>query len=124
LHGMAWYGVAWHRGHDVEWYGNGLHCIACMALHYMSWCGIAWHGLLYWSYMNSWTLLLRFTFWGASSKSDYLVLFCTTGGLDAANKKRKLSTIKLLNVRVTSNLTLCLNGVFNLVDIGLKWLGC
>ena len=53
LHGMAWYGVAWHRGHDVEWYGNGLHCIACMALHYMSWCGIAWHGLLYCSYMNT-----------------------------------------------------------------------
>ena len=50
---MAWYGVAWHGGHDVAWYGNGLHCIGCMALHYMSWCGIAWHGLLYCSYMNT-----------------------------------------------------------------------
>ena len=50
LHCMEWrgiipYGVAWHGGQDVAWYGTRLHCTGCMAFLCMSWCGIAWHGL-------------------------------------------------------------------------------
>ena len=69
LHGMARHVVAWHGRHDVSWYGAGLHCTGCMAFLCMSWCSMAWFGCTDCTY----TLLLRFTFWGASSKSDNLV---------------------------------------------------
>ena len=72
-HAMVLNGVTYHGGHDVACYGTRLHCTGCMAFLCMSWCGIAWHGLAVLIVQCTYTLLLRFTFWGASSKSDNLV---------------------------------------------------
>ena len=74
LHRMAryvigWCCLAWWSWCCMVWHQIALHRLYGVALYIMVWHSMAWFGCI----DHSYTLLLRFTFWGASSKSDYLV---------------------------------------------------
>ena len=61
---MAWWACCW-----MVWHRNALHRLYGVALYVMVWHSMAWLGCI----DRTYTLLLIFTFWGASSKSDYLI---------------------------------------------------
>ena len=68
--GVVWCCMAWWSWCCMVWQQIALHMYG-VALYVMVWHSIAWFAVL--CVHCTWTLLLRFTFWGASSKSDYLV---------------------------------------------------
>ena len=69
-HRIAWNGAVWCC---MEWHWIALHRLYLygVAFYVMVWHSVAWFGCI----DRTYTLLLSITFWGASSKSDYLVIF-------------------------------------------------
>ena len=68
-HRIAWNGAVWCC---MEWHWIALHRLYLygVAFYVMVWHSVAWFGCI----DRTYTLLLSITFWGASSKSDYLVM--------------------------------------------------
>ena len=89
-HRIAWNGAVWCC---MEWHWIALHRLYLygVAFYVMVWHSVAWFGCI----DRTYTLLLSITFWGASSKSDYLVLLSLLQTLSPEQKRRQALSIAI-----------------------------